>query len=225
MAFLMRFSGVVNAFLYDIKTLKIYHILSIMLSIALGCGALLAYVMHYYSMMINFGKQSIIVFYMPYVIFGILYSLVQLLKRQKQLLVLGLVTCFLPSTLTSEFGITADIFWGMSYFVYFLDKRHLQNIVRIVAMYSKKYSPLYEKRLENKVKYKQYQSDYRLLALLNVDDFNLISEEIRQVKNYKTGLSERTMYRTFKIKGILGKISIVDELYTMPRKHFWIKGI
>ena len=128
MAFLMRFSGVVNAFLYDIKTLKIYHILSIMLSIALGCGALLAYVMHYYSMMINFGKQSIIVFYMPYVIFGILYSLVQLLKRQKQLLVLGLVTCFLPSTLTSEFGITADIFWGMSYFVYFLDKSNINLI-------------------------------------------------------------------------------------------------
>ena len=86
-------------------------------------------------------------------------------------------------------------------------------------MFSEEFSPLYKQRLANKNKYKQYQSAYRLLALIDLSDFKLIKDIDTKSKDYRTNLPERSLTRVFKIKGLLGTTTVKDELYIAPQKR------
>ncbi|WNU96090.1 hypothetical protein [Streptococcus sp. DTU_2020_1000888_1_SI_GRL_NUU_041A] len=221
MGALMTLSFQINAFMYGTKGLKILRFLAFAGIVASSVGALLAYSLHYYMMIAQYGFFMAAMAFSPYLFFGILTAIYQLIRGKKDRAAVAFAIGSLPSIVTTEFGITASLFFLMAYIIYQMEKKHRQHVVNVVAMFSKEYSPLYSHRLANKTKYKQYQAAYRLLDLIEVEDFELVKQVDTRYKDYRTNLPERTLTRTFKIKGIFGTTTVTDELYIAPQRKRW----
>lgn len=219
MNFLMNFSFQVNKFLYSTRGLKILRIFAWSGIIATFLGAMVSFGLHYYSLLMSYGRGIVVLSYAPYLLFGTVTAIWKLLRGKNEQATLAIIVGTLPSALLTEYGITALLFFAMASTIYFIEKKHRQNVVSIVAKFSKMYSPFYSKRLENKNKYKEYQASYRLLELIDVQNFKLVKNIDVTVKNLATGIPDRQLHRTFKINGLWGKTTICDELYIAPQKR------
>ena len=219
MGILMSISLYVSSFLYGTKGLKILRLFAFAGIMASGVGALMSYSLHYYTMILKHGMFMAALAFSPYLLFGGLTAIYQVLRGRRDRAALAWAIGFLPSIVTTEYGITAGLFIIMAYVIYRMEKKHRQHVVSIVAMFSEEFSPLYKQRLANKNKYKQYQSAYCLLALIDLSDFKLIKDIDTKSKDYRTNLPERSLTRVFKIKGLLGTTTVKDELYIAPQKR------
>ena len=125
----------------------------------------------------------------------------------------------MPTALLTESGMNAALFVAIAYTIRKIEQGHRQMIVSAVSGFSEKYSPLYEKRLANKQKYKEYFQAYMLLEFFDAEDFILIDEKDEKYTYKKFGIYERRLTRTFKIKGVWGKVTVTDDLYIAPQKR------
>ena len=153
---------------------------------------------------------------MPYIFVGIAVVIILLVLGKKRSIFLTLLLVFLPTALLTESGMNAVLFVAIAYTIRKIEQGHRQMIVSAVSGFSEKYSPLYEKRLANKQKYKEYFQAYMLLEFFDAEDFILIDEKDEKYTYKKLGIYER---RTFKIKGVWGKVTVTDDLYIAPQKR------
>ena len=88
-----------------------------------------------------------------------------------------------------------------------------------ITRITEKYTPLYEKRLANKQNYREYFQAFMLLEFFNAEDFILVSEKDEKYTHKKLGIYDRRLTRTFKIKGVWGKVTVMDDLFIAPQKR------
>lgn len=222
MIHLTTFSMRLTNYIYDPKSLRLIRYIALMIVTAIGIGAFFAYSLHYQSLIQEYGNNMIIMSYSPYVLIGGLAIIYNIIKKNLKICKILLITTFIPSTLLTEYGLTADIFLVMAIIVSIIEKNHRKKVVSIVSMFSKEYSPMYAKRLSNKNKYRSYLADYKILDLVSTDDYSMLSEREIITRNIKTGLSEKSLERTFKIKGVFGKVTVKDDLFASPQRKFKI---
>lgn len=215
------FSFNVARFFYNVKGLKTFWVLGLISQIAILVGALVGGLLHYFYLLEEFGRDLLILAFLPYLLTGFVVAAVSMLRRQWGQAKIVLTICLLPSLVLSPFGLSALTYLALALGIRYLEKRHRKRVVSIVAEFSMEFSPLYDRRLANRYRYKSYESSYRLLDLIDVSDFTLVSQVDALTRNHKLGLSHRELSRTFKVKGIPGTTTVQDQLFVAPQ----IKGL
>lgn len=202
----------------SLKTLSFFKWLVIL---GFGFGVLISYIYSYYYIMLAYGLTTLVLAFAPYVAMGIVFSLWLVVTRRTNMVRLFLAFMFLPPTLITQYGITSDLLLLIVLLVCFLEKRNRQRVVSRVAYFSEEYTlkELYQKRLANKNNYKEYITAFSDLNYIQIEDFSLIREELIKVRNHKLGLAETKRRMTFKIKGVVGKTTVVDDMTFAPKKR------
>ena len=209
-----------NNWFYATKTLRTFFWLRWIASLACGAAFLLGFLLNIAYLITLYGGQLITMIFSTSLLVGSVILLVLFLQRKSQAIVPVLLLIFLPSTLLTAYGVTADLYLGLLLFVSYLERKHRKFTVTVVSQFSREFSPIYDKRLANKNEYRLYRHAYMVLDLLDTADYTL-TKEITTVSSDKvSGLSEKELTRTFKIKGILGRTTVKDALYTSPQKKF-----
>lgn len=203
---------------YSISYLKAIRLFSLVCELGFLAGFVVSFVLHFYAMLLSYGRWTLIIAFIPYLLFGVIASLFLLIQGKKSGSKIALLIAFIPSTFLTEYGISADLFLIVGAIIAELEKSQRRYVTQVVALFSKEYSPLYDKRLANKNKYKLYARAYHVLGCLDINDFELIKEEHIKTIDHKTGLTEASILRTFKIKGMFSKITVRDDLYIAPQK-------
>jgi len=129
--------------------------------------------------------------FMAYSFHSIAVVIILLVLGKKRSIFLTLLLVFLPTALLTESGMNAVLFVAIAYTIRKIEQGHRQMIVSAVSGFSEKYSPLYEKRLANKQKYKEYFQAYMLLEFFDAEDFILIDEKDEKYTYKKLGIYER----------------------------------
>ena len=207
-----------NNWFYSTKTLKTFFWLRWIATVAFGVAFLLGFGLNLAYLMALSGGRLVTMTFSVSLIVGAVVLCFLLAQGKYQAIVPVLLLTFLPSTLLTEFGVTADLYLVLLLFICYLESVHRRFVVSVIAKLSKEFSPLYSKRLNNKKQYRAYRHTYMVLELLNPDDFRLTKEVTKTVSDKVTGLNEKEITRTFKIKGLWGSTTITDELYTSPQK-------
>lgn len=221
---LMTISTFINFFLYDVRTISLMRYLSLLFQIIFYFSASFIFAGHYLDLMLTLGEAVVVFTIAPYVFFGLLLSLYFLIiKRDGSKALIALSVSFIPTALLSVNGLTSLLMVLLALFVRSMEKSHRMNMVKIMAYFSKEFSPLYQKRLDNKRRYNEYKSAYRLLDLMEPSDFSLLKEIEVTERDKRTGLTTKVLYRTFKINGVIGTTRIKDDLYISPQRK-WYSG-
>ncbi|KXT83167.1 hypothetical protein ACVRXQ_06585 [Streptococcus panodentis] len=215
--FVLRF----NSWFYSTKTLKTFFWLRWIATIAFGLAFLFGFGLNLAYLMTLHGSRLITMTFSVSFIIGLLVLLWTVIRGRREAIVPVLLMILLPSTLLTEFGVTADLYLLLLFFVCYLESSHRRFVVNVAAKLSKEFSPIYSKRLANKNQSRLYRHAYRVLGLLNLDDFRLVREVTKVSSDKVQGLSEKEFIRTFKIKGLLGSTTIKDELYSSPQKSWF----
>lgn len=205
--------------IHNTKMLHLLNLLAMAGQVGFVFGGFLAYSFHIKELVLRYGKEIVLLGFMPYVFVGIAVVVILLVLGKKQSILLTLLLVFLPTALLTESGMNAALFFAIAYTIRKIELGHRQMIVSAVSGFSEKYSPLYEKRLANKQKYKEYFQAYMFLEFFDAEDFILIDEKDEKYMYKKLGIYERRLTRTFKIKGVWGKVTVMDDLYVAPQKR------
>ena len=193
-----------NNWFYSTKTLKTFFWLRWIATVAFGAAFLLGFGLNLAYLMALSGGRLVTMTFSVSLIVGAVVLCFLLAQGKYQAIVPVLLLTFLPSTLLTEFGVTADLYLVLLLFICYLESVHRRFVVSVIAKLSKEFSPIYSKRLNNKKQYRAYRHAYMVLELLNPDDFRLTKEVTKTVSDKVTGLNEKEITRTFKIKGVWG---------------------
>lgn len=205
--------------LHNTRTLHILNLLALSGQIGFLAGAFLAYSIHMRELVGRYGLNIVLLGFIPYILVGFVAATVLLFLGKKNLIFLVVLMILSPTALLTESGMNALTFSLIAYLIRRIELGHRRFIVSAVAGFSEKYSPLYEKRLANKRKYKEYVQAYTILDFFDADDFILLDELDEKYTNKKLGVYERKLTRTFKIKGVWGKVKVSDDLFIAPQKR------
>ena len=205
--------------IHNTRTLHYLNILALSGEIGFLFGSFLSYSYHVSELVARYGKEIVLLGFMPYVLVGIVASIFLLIVGKKQAIPLILIMIFFPSALLTESGLNAIFLVAVAYTIRRIELGHRQMIVSAISGFSEKYSPLYEKRLANKQKYREYFQAFMLLEFFNAEDFILLSEKDEKYTYKKLGIYDRRLTRTFKIKGVWGKVTVMDDLFIAPQKR------
>ncbi|HHL0784259.1 TPA: hypothetical protein ACQ0F8_001619 [Streptococcus agalactiae] len=196
----------------------------IIINISFSFGIMVGFLLHYQTLIAQGGREVIALVIVPYLIVGLLIIGYQFLFGKRKNISSLFCLTFFPSLILTEFGLSTLLFYGILTVMNMTEKKYRKNVVKLVSFFSETYSPLYEERKKNKRDYLEYQQAFRLLKLVNTDDFELIREVRHVTKNWKEGIVNQQLERTFKIKGIPGTTTILDQLYTSPQKRILRMG-
>lgn len=205
--------------IHNVRTLHFLNLLSIAVQVGFLSGSFMAYSFHISELVDRYGKEIVLLGFMPYVFFGIVTVVLMFILGKKDSILLTLLLVFLPTALLTESGMNAILFLAIAFTIRKIEQGHRKMIVSAISGFSEKYSPLYEKRLANKAKYKEYNQAYSILEFFDVEDFILIDEKDEKYTYKKLGVYERRLTRTFKIKGVWGKVTVMDELFIAPQRR------
>ena len=209
---------------YSTKTLKIFYGLRLLLTIGFFGAFLLGYALNLAYVFVLYGRDFVTLSLSPLLFLGVVMILWALLTKRYSLVKAIAIIVFLPITFFSEYGLSSDLYLFALFLISKIEKSHRTYAVKVLASFSKTYSPLYKERLANKKDYRAYTYAYRVLDCLQEEDYTLVREKTVTISNKKTGIYEKTLERTFKIKGILGTTTIKDELYSRPyKKAFFLR--
>lgn len=205
--------------IHNTRTLHYLSLLALSGEIGFLSGSFLSYSYHVSELVNRYGKEIVLLGFMPYVLVGIVASIILLIVGKKQAIPLVLMMIFFPSALLTESGLNAIFLITVAYVIRRIELGHRQMIVSAISGFSEKYSPLYEKRLANKQKYREYFQAFMLLEFFDAEDFILLSEKDEKYTHKKLGIYDRRLTRTFKIKGVWGKVTVMDDLFVAPQKR------
>ena len=173
--------------IHNTRTLHYLSLLALSGEIGFLSGSFLSYSYHVSELVNRYGKEIVLLGFMPYVLVGIVASIILLIVGKKQAIPLVLMMIFFPSALLTESGLNAIFLITVAYVIRRIELGHRQMIVSAISGFSEKYSPLYEK--DEKYTHK------------------------------KLGIYDRRLTRTFKIKGVWGKVTVMDDLFVAPQKR------
>ncbi|WP_373756971.1 hypothetical protein [Streptococcus ferus] len=211
----------VNGWLYSTRTLRTFRFLKLTATCAIGLTCLLAYMLSYTTLIAQYGYDFVTLASTLYICFGAVVILYLALTSRKNSILPVLFLVFIPTSLLTRDGVTLDIYLVLLWLIHSLEKRHRQRAVQIVSYYSENFSPLYQERYDNRKNSQLSTFAYTILPLISVEDYSLVKEVKSITTDYKKGLGEEMLTRTFKIKGVWGTTSIVDELYVTPKKRWF----
>lgn len=211
----------------SLKFLKSMFLLKILVNLLFGLGALFSYVVSIYYIISVYGLETILFSFLPYILFGVILSVFLLNKERRFFLKLLWFFILFPVTLLSEYGINTLILVVFISLFNFMERSHRIRIVKSVAIFTEQFTPKqkYLDRLKNKDKFKQYQGSFSRLEYIDLSKFILITEEVITLKSHKLGINQTKRIMTFKIKGLLGKTTVIDDMTTVPQSKIRFKGV
>ena len=202
--------------LYSTKTLKLFYGLRLLLTIGFFGAFLFGFALNLAYVFVIYGRDFVTLSFSPLLFLGVVMILWALLTKRYYLMKPIAIVVFLPITFFSPYGLTSDLYLLALFLISKIEKSHRMYAVKVLSSFSKTYSPLYKERA--------YTYAYRVLDCLQEEDYSLVREKTVTISNKKTGIYEKTLERTFKIKGILGTTTIKDELYSRPyKKAFFLR--
>lgn len=208
-----------NNWFYSTKALKLFFLLRCFATLLFGLAFAFGFALNMAYLVTLYGLKFITMTLSVSLVIGFFVLVYSILKAKREVASLIFLLVFLPITLLSEYGITADFYLFLLCLVGYFEKKHRHFVVSVVAKLSKNFSPIYSQRLRNKTKYRAYSHAYRVLNLLELKDFTLIRESTILQKDTISGLTDKKLVRTFKIKGLWGSTTIRDFLYTSPQRE------
>jgi len=188
--------------IHNTRTLHYLNLLALSGEIGFLFGSFLSSSYHVSELVARYGKEIVLLGFMPYVLVGIVASIFLVIVGKKQSIPLVLMMIFFPSALLTESGLNAIFLVAVAYTIRQIELGHRQMIVSAISGFSEKYSPLYEKRLANKQNYREYFQAFMLLEFFDAEDFILVSEKDEKYTHKKLGIYDRRLTRTFKIKAL-----------------------
>lgn len=208
------------AYFNSTKSLKLLSFFKWLIILGFGFGVAISYMFSYYFMILEYGITTLVLGLAPYLFVGVIFLGWLIITRQIDMIKAFIAFMFLPPTLTTQYGITSDLFLIIILLVCTVEKKNRQRVVNRVACFSQTYAlkEVYQRRLSNKNKYKDYIVAFSDLNYIQIEDFTMLREELVKVRNHKLGISETKRKMTFKIKGVLGKTTVVDDMTIVPQK-------
>ena len=202
--------------------MRFFRLATFLISGTLGFIGLYSYLMLYQTLLASYGISVMVVGYSPFLLFGIGLSLYHLIMGKRQRFVKArrtMLFSLLPICLLDSWGFITLLLWGAGWVMAMWERNHRKRAIKIVSFFSKEFSPLYDKRLSNKKNYYAYQSAYRILGLIDVSSYEeLLKEEVTET-DYKAGVVQKELHRTFRIKGVpFSKLTVTDKLFIAPQK-------
>ena len=143
-----------NNWFYSTKTLKTFFWLRWIATVAFGAAFLLGFGLNLAYLMALSGGRLVTMTFSVSLIVGAVVLCFLLAQGKYQAIVPVLLLTFLPSTLLTEFGVTADLYLLLLLFICYLESVHRRFVVSVIAKLSKEFSPIYSKRLNNKKQYR-----------------------------------------------------------------------
>ena len=207
-----------NNWLYSIRTLKFFYQMSWIFKFGILGAIFLGFYLNFSGAIILFGQMFVARIVIGPLVVGLLISIYLALTKRKAAIAPVMLASILPTSFFTEFGIQMDFYILFYFLLSYIEKSHRVKVVSIISGFSKEYSPLYKKRLENKGKYPEYKNAFFLANSIDSNEIHLVKEVLIEEKGANS-IPQKTMIRTFKIKGIYEKTKVKDQLYTMPVRH------